>query len=372
MKIIYISSARMPTEKAHGLQIMKMCEALASETDIELWIPRRSNYIKKNPFEYYTIKRNFRIRKIPCVDFVPLDKFLGPLSLWLTELSFLFFASIYFLGVRGDAIYTRDKFAVFFLSFLKSNIFYEAHTMIPRLFFRRVKKVKGIISISRYIRESFINCSVTSGKILVAPDGVDLTEFGIKTSKEECRKRLDLPLNERIVLYTGHLYPWKGTDTLLEAARKSTTLFVFVGGMENDVAEFRRNVGGLRNVRVIGHRPHAEIPYWLKAADVLVLPNSAKYAISKYWTSPLKLFEYMASGVPVVATDLPSLREVLDRNNAFLSKPDNAEELRRGIERVFSDSGEAHRLADNAKRAVRNFSWNIRAERILDFIRRSI
>ena len=243
--------------------------------------------------------------------------------------------------------------------------------MIPRLFFRRMKKIRGIIAITSYIKEAFISCGVTSGRILVAPDGVDLEEFEVKISKEECRRKLDLPLNEKIVLYAGHLYPWKGTDTLLEAARKFRTFFVFVGGMENDVVEFRRNVGGLKNVKVIGHRPHGEIPYWLKAADVLVLPNSGKHDISKYWTSPLKLFEYMASGVPVVATDLPSVREILDRSSAFLSKPDNADELTRWIEKAFNDSSEAYRLADNAKRVVRNFSWSIRAERVLNFVSRS-
>ena len=76
MKIAYIQNVRIPTERAHGIQIMKMCEALARlGHDVELIVPRRSNLLKENPFNYYGIRKTFKIRKLPCLDLIPLNKY---------------------------------------------------------------------------------------------------------------------------------------------------------------------------------------------------------------------------------------------------------------------------------------------------------
>ena len=92
MKIIYLANARIPTEKAHGIQIMKMCEAFSdADAKILLLIPRRINWIKEDPFEYYGIKKNFRIKKLPTIDLIPLDFILGNLALWIQAISFFSF-----------------------------------------------------------------------------------------------------------------------------------------------------------------------------------------------------------------------------------------------------------------------------------------
>jgi glycosyltransferase involved in cell wall biosynthesis len=102
----------------------------------------------------------------------------------------------------------------------------------------------------------------------------------------------------------------------------------------------------------------------LRGTDVLVLPNPAS-AISSSFTSPLKLFEYMASGRPIVASDLPSLREVLrDGENALLAEPGNAAALTRGILRIKNDAALGERLARQAVEDVRQYTWARRAERL--------
>src|SRR5262249_46193853 len=143
---------------------------------------------------------------------------------------------------------------------------------------------------------------------------------------EEARKRLGLSTDLRMVVYTGHLYSWKGVDTLAEAARLlSDDIRIFVvGGTPDDIRNFRQICTGVANLSIVGHRNHAQVPIWQKSADVLVLPNTARENISKYYTSPMKLFEYMASGRPIVATDLPSIMEILNRDMAFICKPDDA------------------------------------------------
>lgn len=361
MKTIYINCSRVPTEKAHGLQIMKMCEAFAAtgKVKMELWVPSRINEIKQDPFEYYGAKRNFTIKKVPCIDFIVLDNFLGPVAFWLTELSFLFFVSFYLLASRGNIIYTRDKFPAFALALFGHNIFYEAHTIPARFFL--IGRAKGVITITERLKGVFVGHGIGHDKILVAPDGVDISGFDIRETQEECRKKLALPQDKKIVLYTGHLYEWKGVDTLIKSTEylSDGILVYIVGGNGKNVP----------NVIFMGHRSHKDIPYWLRAADVLILPNSAKYDISKYWTSPLKLFEYMASGRPIVASDLPSIREVLNESNAILIEPDNPKALAEAIEYIFYNNEKAEMIAARAKEEVRAYSWDKRAEQILKFIK---
>lgn len=400
MRLIYIANSRIPTEEAHGIQIIKMCEAFAScdtnlrmntddrnNTDrsnfeVELVIPKRFNLIKKDPFRYYGIKRNFKIKKLPCLDLIPLNRYLGRVAFWIQSLSFSFSVWIYILFKKTDIIYTRSKF-VLFLALFKKNIFFEAHTFPQNYFLYApyLKKLKGIIVITETLKDLFFKKGTSRNKLLVAPDGVDLEMFNIKQSRGECRRRLNLPQNQKIVLYTGHLYQWKGSTTLLQAAWKSETrnpkpkiLFVFVGGTKEDVKGFRFQTShfSLRNILVMEHRPYGEIPLWLKAADVLVLPNSEKAEISKFWTSPLKVFEYMASNRPIVASDLPSIREVLGQKNAILVPPDNPEALAQAIKKILDNYKVAFEVATQAFKDVRNYTWEKRIQRISKFIFRRI
>ena len=104
----------------------------------------------------------------------------------------------------------------------------------------------------------------------------------------------------------------------------------FCGGVPNMILiNSEKKAKGSENILVLGHKPHKTMPVFLKAADVLVLPNSAKEEISRSYTSPLKLFEYMASGRPIVASDLPSIREVLNENNSLLVSPDSSEDCQK-------------------------------------------
>jgi glycosyltransferase involved in cell wall biosynthesis len=167
------------------------------------------------------------------------------------------------------------------------------------------------------------------------------------------------------------LYGWKGVQTLARAASllppAVTTLFV--GGDEKDAAAFRQQHADDR-IRVIGHRPYHEVPLYLAAADVLVLPNSGQSAMSRHYTSPLKLFEYMASGRPIVASDLPSFREILDEQAAVLVPSDDANALANRINAVLEDACLATRLGDRARELAQAYAWTARANRIVGFLER--
>lgn len=369
MKIIYIANVRLPTEKAHGLQIMKMCQAFSlANIDIELLIPWRFNPIKEGPFDYYGVDKIFKIKKLFSIDLVGL-----PFGFWIQSFSFSLVTFFYLFFKKADFIYSRDLLPLFFLSLFKKNLVYEVHYLPGHFWIYQglLKRVKALVVITQKLKELYQKEGISQEKILVAPDGVDLDFFQISESQEKCRQKLNLPQDKKIVLYTGHLYRWKGVATLLKVAQNfQNILFVFVGGTQTDIKNFKFQVSDLKleNVLVVGHRPHQEIPFWLKAADVLILPNSAKEKISQYWTSPMKMFEYMAVERPIVASDLPSIREVLNENNAILVEPDNPQSLAQGIEKVLKNLDFSTKISNQALKDVQKYTWSKRVNNIIKFI----
>jgi len=376
----------VPTEKAHGIQIAKMCEAFASsnfeDIEMELIAPQRFNHIRDNPFEYYGIEKNFKIKKLFCLDLIPLDKFLGPISFWVESFTFSLSVFLYLLFKKSNFIYSRDLPPLFLLSFFKKNLFYEMHDF-PLKFQRRFcqiifKKIKGIITTNEWKKKEAQRVfGLRDDEIFKSFNGVDIGRFHLKETKTECRKKLGLAQDKKIVLYTGHLYSWKGVDVLTEVSQylpKNIEIY-FVGGTEKDIKRFKiqhsKRSDRRCRIQIVGHRPHLEIPYWLKSADVLVLPNTAKQDISKYWTSPLKMLEYMASGTPIVASDLPSVREIVDENSAFLVKPDDSLSLSQGIKKILQNTQLADMVSGQAFQNVQQYTWIKRAKKILNFVNKN-
>ena len=119
-----------------------------------------------------------------------------------------------------------------------------------------------------------------------------------------------------------------------------------------------------------GFRDHSDLPWLLAGADVLVLPNTAKDENSKFFTSPLKLFEYMAASRPIVASSLPSLREILNEKNAVFFEPDNPKSLASAVESLLDNDSLSIRLADNARSDVRGYTWDERAKKIITFLKK--
>lgn len=377
MKILYLANIRLPTEKAHGIQIMKTCEAFADlGHKVELAVPWRTNGIKKDPFGYYGLKRNFEIKRLPSLDFV--GKF-GRIGFWIQSLTFAESACWYSLFKKTDIIYSRDELPLFNLSFFRKNIFWEAHTHRHNFIIKRLlKKCAGMVSITEGLKDFYAKKVADREKIFVAPDGVDLDKFGIGLNKKECRGKTGLPQNKKIIMYSGHLYDWKGATTLLEAARlfqsqnlQAENLFVFVGGTKKDVEIFKSKAGNMNldNVLILGHKAHGDIPYYLKAADILVLPNRGDDEVSAKYTSPIKLFEYMAAGKPIVASDLPSIREILNQNNAILVEADNPQSLAKGVETVLRDLDLSDKIKDKALEDAKEYSWLKRGEKIISFLK---
>lgn len=376
MDILYITNARIPTEKAHGYQICKMCEEFGGlGSMVELWVPARKNHIKQDIFSYYNLKKNFQIRYLKTFDFFRLEKLIGRYASYFQSL--FFFVKLLFIKVgQGRIIYTRSPEIAWLFKTRGYKTVYEAHNWpgTKTEFYKfLLKKVDLIVCNSvgtekKYQDNGFKNT-------LLAPNGVDLKDFAVNKDKAGLRKEYGLPADKKIVMYVGHLYKWKGADIILQAAdllkNNKSIEFVLVGGTANDINKYKERLKGkeLNNVNLFGYRNKREIPGLMKAADILLLPNVPVTEESVNYTSPIKMFEYMAAGRPIIASDLPSIREALNKNNALLVPAGDAQKLVGAIEDLIVNKTLADKISAQAEMDAEKYTWGMRAENVLSKIK---
>lgn len=231
--------------------------------------------------------------------------------------------------------------------------------------------LRGIVAISQALADDLVSVlDVPRERILVAHDAVRLTD---DPGPDEG------PLADGgfHVGYTGSLFGGRGIELLLEASRRlpGTTLHL-VGGPA-DVADALRDrlAREAPDADVVVHGPvtPAAARTFQRRVDVLVAPFARRVLTdsgvdSSRWMSPMKVFEYMASGRPIVISDLPVLREVLRPDvDALMVPPEDSDALVAALTRLRDDPALGARLAASALGRVRDeFTWELRARRILE------
>ena len=392
MNILYILSNRLPTEKAQGYQSIKMIEAFSENNIVSAFYPNRKNSDEmkrvSDIFEYYSIKKKFSLKKISCLDLSLLKKLkLYRLWFFIYSISYVLYSLLSFFKIRKeiDVIYSRSIFAVYFFSiFYKIKIVYEIHTF-PRkkrsFRFKVAKRADKVIVITNKLKKLYVEAGIEEQKILVEPDAVDLEQFDIKLSKNEARKKLNISESIKIASFIGNFHTMemeKGIPDIIESAKYlldefKELFFYFVGGPIEREAKYRKIIeeNNLSQERFLffKRQPVKDIPIWLKASDILLMPHP-KNVFYSYYVSPLKMFEYMASKRPIVGSKLPAIEEILkDRENALLGIPDNPKSIADNIRNLLIDDRLSFDLANNAYKKVKDYTWEKRAKRIVDFIK---
>ncbi|MFC1802248.1 glycosyltransferase [Patescibacteria group bacterium] len=376
MNLIYIINTRIPTEKAYGFQVSKTCEKFSENgVNTELWFPKRKNPVEQNIFDYYGVKENFIVKEIPSLDLMFLNNYFGGLFFSLQS---LFFAiKILFKTFPKDTVvYSRDFLIVTLLKLKGLDVVYNVHNW---------SKKRGLFLKLFLIKDTKIVCNSSGTKeefskrgfknLISVPNGVDIEKFDvIREDKKQLRKKLGLENDKKIVLYLGHLYTWKGFDLVFNSAKKEKDeriVFVVVGGTKTDLEKYKNKKKQERvgNIIFTGHKQQKDTPFYLKSADVLLLPNVAISEESVKYTSPIKMFEYMASGVPIVASDLPSIREVLNEENSLLVEQGSEEALLSGVNKILGDKEFAESVSSTARKDVDEYTWINLNKLIIDFIK---
>ena len=232
----------------------------------------------------------------------------------------------------------------------------------------------GVITHSELARRSFVAAGIPAGRVLRAYNGHEPGMFQPVLSVAEARRSLGLPEKARIVVYAGSLRPDKGTDALLSVAEAlPDTMFLLVGGEPRSADRTRfaeraraRNVGNLRFMPLV---PPSQVTAFLYAADCLIIPPSARAWNARRTVLPMKTFSYLAAGRPIVAPDLPDVREVLvDGRNARLVPPDDTRAAASAIHSLLADPLLRERLGRQARTDAGQYTWDTRASRIADFL----
>jgi glycosyltransferase involved in cell wall biosynthesis len=382
MRLLYIVNQRIPTEKAYGIQIAKSCEAFVRQgIGVELLAPKRKGSIDDSFFNYYGIDKNFTFERINSPDFY-WPGLLDKLAFLFKQIISAIKLSRYALKDKPDFIYSRDELPLFILSFFRNSLCYEAHRFSERrgFFYRRFKKCgMKIVVISGGLKDKFIKFGFSSDKMLVAHDGVNLQEFNISKGQKECRDMLGLPVNKKIIGFVGQLKTMgmdKGVGTLIKAYKQlyqkhPDLMVVIVGGKGEDLIEYKNLTygDGLSENQILfaGQQDHKIIPAYLRSFDILAMPYpyNTHYA---FYMSPLKLFEYMASKRPIITSDLPSVREVLNNSNAIFVEPGDPGSLSEGILKIINNEEFSVKITEQAFSDIKEYTWDKRVEKILNFL----
>jgi glycosyltransferase involved in cell wall biosynthesis len=384
IEVLIPADIRFPLERANGVQILKTAAALArGGTPTTLFVRQTDPRPTDEILALYGLVPHpaLVVRRLPVLH--------RQGAFTLPRATFLARTVAAAMGARrGAVIYTRDLQLADLLLGLgpvaPGPVVYEAHavesvmyaergalygtgeTPNPRKTRRLAKRemrvwrrAAGFVATTSGIRDSFVEAHGPRERLRVIPNGCDVESGGRFPG-------LAAATPPRVV-YAGQLYPWKGVDVLVRAmARVPQARLVVVGGIdgESDTARIRAladSTGVFGRTDLVGTVPQARVAAELRSAAVVAVPF-LHTAMSERHTSPIKAFEAMAAGRPIVASDLPSTREFLrHEENALLVPPGDAGALGDAIRRLLECPDLALRIARAAHDEAPRFSWDARA-----------
>tara|TARA_B100001057_G_scaffold242625_1_gene242971 strand:+ start:31285 stop:32406 length:1122 start_codon:yes stop_codon:yes gene_type:complete len=371
MNILYISKSTIPSRSANSIHVMKMCQAFADNGhEVVLIAPDLKNKYERNindVYKYYGVKNNFTIKKL----FHPNFK-----SGALFYIIAIFF---YVLSTKKfDLVYGRFLHGIYVSSLLNNQVIYETHLPVSEknnhrlIIFKKLiksKSLKKMVVISQALKNIYLKKGyLKDSQIQVAHDGADAVEnFDNKIQLLGHKDNLK-------VGYVGHLYKGRGIETIISCAKKLNDMtFHFVGGLKEDIEywkSYSKNLN-LDNVYFYGFVSPNETVKYRNAFDILLAPYEKKVSIfgshetdTSKFMSPLKIFEYMSHKKPIIASDLPVIREVLNDRNSLLVNPDDINLWINSIVKL-KDPKNRELIANQALTDFYNYSWKNRAHLVV-------
>ncbi len=305
-----------------------------------------------------------------------------PTGLRLEKYSHGIIAPIWAMLARFDVVYTRNPLVAWVAAKAGLQVIFETYrvyqgfnTAVAKWLVHASQKenVAAIITHSAPSREGLINLGVAAEKVAVIHNGFNPELFRQSMTKQEARQSLGLVPDAKIACYTGRLDKEKGIEAFFDLAALTPEItYVLLGKSQQDGESWLANQIKEMNLTNIVGLPWvtiSQLPPYLFASDVLLIPPTAD-PLQKHGKTvlPMKLFLYMASGVPILAPALPDIENVLNPENAVLVPPDKIAEAARQIRRIISDRKWSAGLAGQAESDSRNYTWQSRARKIIEFL----
>jgi glycosyltransferase involved in cell wall biosynthesis len=375
MKIACIATSIVPSRSANSIQVMKVVHALKqSGPDVRLWLPefKRSNWTTIS--EVYGLSTCFDITWLP---------FFAQFKQYDFSLKAIAAAANW----GADVIYTWAlQAAVLARSFGKATVM-EFHDFPmghngPFLFniYKRFNGKKLTLCTTRALADGIeerFGMHFSDDNLQIAPNGTETERYANLPQPEQARKELGLR-DGFTVEYSGHFYPGRGMEMLSEIAHLLPDLnFLWVGGNKEDIAPWQESLKAksIKNVTITGFIPNLRLPLYQAAADVLVMPYGKKISGSSGGDiarviNPMKMFDYMASGKPIIASEIPVFHEILSEETTIFCEPDNAAEWAKAIMALKNDPEKRAQMGIQAKGSAEKYTWKNRASLTLQKLER--
>jgi len=227
------------------------------------------------------------------------------------------------------------------------------------------------VTVAEPIRESMIENGMPPEKIIKLHNGFN--QIFLERHPEAAkiwREKLLVNQRQHLIVYSGALRGFKGINLVIEVAKEMPQAqFAFAGGNPSEVQHYQQLAQEKQtpNVTFVGHLPQNQLASLLQAADILVHPHRSGNAAAT--TSPMKLFDYLASGTPIVATEIPPLMEFKSSSAiAGWCEPDNPTKLAKSLQQVLATHPrKIEGYTDNFD-FVRQFSWENRIRQTMSYI----
>ncbi len=360
----YIARASVPSPSTNSIHVAKISEAFSQQgKEVLLIVYGGDESIDVK--DYYGLKDSFEIARIP-------DKGKGRPAQIRWAIKAVKRARDY----GADVIVTRDPLTALYSVMKGKETVLDLHgdlahlcgrfyRMIRWKFFAESPKFHPVF-ISGGLQEYYLKkYGLPLEKGTVLPDGCNLDDFD-----EPGKKKLELSHDQLHLGYFGKALTGKGIDLIRRLALLDKEDIFDIYGASREDAEKETGKAFSDNVVFHGHIINREVPARMCDMDILLLPNQERLDcegedIGKF-TSPLKMFEYMASGRVQLASDLPILREVLDDSNAYLADYADENKWLEAINSIRNDKETAILKAEKARKDVEQYTWRNRARRMLE------
>ena len=378
MKIAIVAPTHLPARRANTLQVMKMAQALTClGHDVRVASPGNpgTTIAWEEIADLYGLQTRFPVEWLPAAPSLRrYDYGLRAVS-WARRNG-------------AEVLYTRLPQAAAIASSLGMPTILEVHDLpssgMNAWLFRRFLRGSGgrrLVAITHALASDLAKelGAPPPPFTVIAPDGVDLGRYEGLPLPAQAREQLGVPPERFTAGYTGHLYAGRGIKLILEMATRLPKIgFLLAGGEPEDVERLRLTLKDrhLENVTLAGFVSNATLPRYHAACDAFLMPYQRHVAASSggdiaRYLSPLKLFEYMACGRPILSSDLPVFGEVLSPQNAILLPPEDAQAWVEALQSLSTDPVCCARLGEQARQDAGRYTWEKRAESILEGIDRA-